>query len=125
MKPTEIKKLQRRSHNLMVRRIAPNTLVVTSRSNAYAHHVVTIETEPGGTIRARCTCPWAQNGGYGCSHVMASLNYLADKQRRAISFWSDLEEAKRQRHRILRLVGSGPDGDIFITSRPLQGDTAS
>jgi hypothetical protein len=49
---------------------------------------------------------------------MAALTYLADKQRRAISFWSDLEEAKRQRHRILRLAGGGPDGEIFITSRP-------
>ena len=94
MKPTEIKKLQRRSHNLMVRRITPNTLVVTSRSNLNAHHIVTIETEKGGTIHARCTCPWAQNGGYGCSHVMAALAYLAEKQRRAISFWADLEEAK-------------------------------
>ena len=118
MKPTEIKKLQQRSRNLMVRRIAPNTLVVTSRSSINAHHIVTIETGSGGVIHARCTCPWAQNGGYGCSHVMAALNYLAEKQRRAISFWGDLEEAKRQRHRILRLVGGSGDGDIFITSRP-------
>jgi hypothetical protein len=118
MKPTEIKKLQRRSRDLRVRRVAPNILVVTSQSNPYAHHIVTIEAEKNGIIHARCTCPWAQNGGYGCPHVMAALNYLADKQRRAISFWADLEEAKRQRHRILRLAGSGPDGDIFITSRP-------
>lgn len=122
MKPTEIKKLQRRSRNLRVRRVAPNTLVVTSKTNPYAHHIVTLETEGDGTIRARCTCPWAQNGGYGCSHVMAALNFLATRQQRAISFWSDLEEAKKQRHRILRLAGYGPDGDIFITSRP--ADTA-
>jgi len=118
MKPTEIKKLQRRSHDLMVRRITPNTLIVTSRSNMNAHHIVTIETGKDSVIHARCTCPWAQNGGYGCSHVMAALTYLADKQRRAISFWGDLEEAKRQRHRILRLTGGGPDGEIYITSRP-------
>ncbi len=119
MKPIEIKKLQRRSRNLHVRRVAKNTLVVTSRSNPYLQHIVTLETDPTtGTIHARCTCPWAQNGGYGCSHVMASLNYLATKQRRAISFWGSAEEARRQRHRILRLAGSGPDGDIFITSRP-------
>ncbi len=118
MKPTEIKKLQQRSRNLRVRRVAPNTLIVTSRSNPYAHHIVTIEVDQGGMIRARCTCPWAQNGGYGCSHVMASLNYLAEKQRRAISFWGNLNEAKKQRHRILTLAGSDPDGNIYITSRP-------
>ena len=119
-KPTEIKRLQQRSRNLRVRRVAPNTLVVTSRSNPYAHHIVTLETDKDGTIHARCTCPWAQNGGYGCSHVMAALNYLATRQRRTISFWSDLEEAKKQRHRILRLAGYGPDGDIYITSRPAE-----
>ena len=118
MKPTEIKKLQHRSRNLRVRRAAPNTLVVTSRSNPYLQHIVTVETDNGGTIHARCTCPWAQNGGYGCSHVMAGLVYLATRQKRAISFWSDLEEAQKQRHRILKLAGSGPDGDIYITSRP-------
>lgn len=118
MKPTEIKKLQQRSRNLRVKRIAPNTLVVFSRSNPYSQHIVTIESDKGGTIHARCTCPWAQNGGYGCSHVMAALNFLAQKQQRAISFWSDLQEAQKQRHRILRLAGSGPDGDIYITSRP-------
>jgi hypothetical protein len=118
MKPTEIKKLQQRSRNLRVRRVAPKTLVVTSKSNPYAHHIVTFETETGGIIHARCTCPWAQNGGYGCSHVMAALVYLATRQRRAISFWADLEEAKKQRHRILKLAGAGGDGDIYITSRP-------
>ncbi len=118
MKPTEIKKLQQRSRNLRVRRVAPNTLIVTSKSNPYAQHIVTVESDRGGTIHARCTCPWAQNGGYGCSHVMAALVYLADKQERAISFWADLNEAKKQRHRILRLAGVGPDGDIYITSRP-------
>ncbi len=118
MKPTEIKKLQQRSRHLRVRRVAPNTLVVTSRSNPHAHHIVTLETENGATIHARCTCPWAQNGGYGCSHVMAALIYLATKQQRAISFWAHLEEAKKQRHRILKLAGVGPDGDIYITSRP-------
>jgi hypothetical protein len=120
MKPTEIKKLQQRSRHLHVRRVTPNTLIVTSKSSPYAQHIVTVETEQGQTIRARCTCPWAQNGGYGCSHVMAALVYLATKQRRAISFWTDLEEAKRQRHRILRLAGAGGDGDIYITSRPAQ-----
>ncbi len=118
MKPKEIKKLQSRSRKMRVRLVAPNTLVVTSTSNPYAHHIVTIEMLPEGTIMARCTCPWAQNGGYGCSHVMAALNYLAQRQKRVISFWETEDEAQRQKHRVLRLTGLGRDGDIFITSRP-------
>lgn len=118
MKPREIKKLQARSRNLRARVVAPNTLIVTSRSNPYAHHIVTLETEPDGIIHARCTCPWAINGGYGCSHVMAALNHVAAKQKRAVSYWLDLDAAKRQRHRILRLAGARQEGDIYITSRP-------
>ncbi len=118
MKPTKIKKLQARSKNLRARIVAPNTLVVTSRSNPYAHHIVTLETEPDGSIHARCTCPWAQNGGYGCSHVMAALNHVAAKQQRVLSFWLDIDEAKRQRHRILRLAGANRDGAIYMTTRP-------
>lgn len=119
MKPVEIKKLQARSRNLGVRRAAPNTLVVYSRSNPNSQHIVTLESEKGGVIHARCTCPWAQNGGYGCSHVMAALNHVATRQKRAISFWSDLAEAQKQRHRILRLTGGmNTDGEIYITSRP-------
>ncbi|MDX2160220.1 MAG: SWIM zinc finger family protein [bacterium] len=118
MKPVEIKKLQARSRKLQVRLVAPNTLVVTSRSNPYAHHIVTIESEPGGVLRGRCTCPWAQNGGLGCSHMMAALNFLASRQKRVISFWEREEDAQRQRHRVLRLVGARREDDIFITSRP-------
>lgn len=118
MKPKEIKQLQSRSRKLNVRFVAPNTMVVTSRSNPYAHHIVTIEPQPDNGIVARCTCAWAQNGGYGCSHVMASLMFLASKQKRVISFWDNVNDAQRQKHRILRLVGDQWAGDIFITSRP-------
>ena len=120
MHPREIKKLQSRSRNLRVKQIAPNTLVVTSRSNPYANHIVSIETDGEGTIHARCTCPWAQNGGFGCSHVLAALSYLAQRQKRAVSFWLDLADAQRQRHRILRLAGTSGDGAIYITTRPLK-----
>lgn len=120
MHPREIKKLQARSRNLRVKQIAPHTLVVTSRSNPYANHIVTIDTAEQGTIQARCTCPWAQNGGYGCSHVLAALSYLAARQKRALSFWLDLKDAQRQRHRILRLTGTDTDGAIYITTRPLK-----
>ena len=118
MKPKEIKRLQRQARFLHVRPLGPDILLVESQSSPHAHHIVTIHREADDTLRARCSCPWAQNGGYGCSHVMAALVYLADKQERAISFWADLNEAKKQRHRILRLAGVGPDGDIYITSRP-------
>ncbi len=117
MKPTEIKKLQARSRRMTVRLVAPNTFVVTSRSNPYAHHIVTVESKAGGVISARCTCPWAQNGGLGCSHVMASLNYLAARKNRVISFWHNEAEARRQKNRILKLAGFGRDEELFITSR--------
>ena len=120
MKPREIKKLQARSRNLRVKMLARDTFVVTSRTNPYAHHIVTIQSSPDGTIHARCTCPWAQNGGYGCSHVLGALNYLAARQKRALSFWLDMREAQRQKHRILRLAGTSSDGDIYITSRPVR-----
>ncbi len=120
MHPREIKKLQARSRNLRVKQIAPHTLVVTSRSNPYANHIVSIETDDAGTIHARCTCPWAQNGGFGCSHVLAALSFLAARQKRALSFWLELSDAQRQRHRILRLNGTTADGAIYITSRPLK-----
>ncbi len=118
MKPKEIKRLQARSRMLRAKTIAPNTVLVTSRSNPFAHHIVTIEIDDEGTLHARCTCPWAQNRGIGCSHVMAALSHLAAQKRRAISFWLSLDEAKRQRHRILRLRGEGAAGDLYITSRP-------
>ena len=118
MKPREIKKLQARSRRMTVRLVAPNTFVVTSRSNPYAHHIVTIENQPGGVINARCTCPWAQNGGLGCSHVMAALNYLAARKNRVISFWESEAEARRQKNRILRLAGFQRGDELYITSRP-------
>jgi uncharacterized Zn finger protein len=119
MRPREIKKLQARSRHLIARVVAPNTLVVASRSNPNSQHIVTLDYRPNGTIYARCTCPWAQNGGFGCSHVMAALNHLAAKQQRSISFWPEREMAERQKHRMLRLKGAEEqDRAIYITTRP-------
>ena len=117
MKPTEIKKLQARARKLRARMITRDTYVVESRSNPYAHHIVTIHGDGEGNIFTRCTCPWSQNGGYGCSHVMAALTEMAAQKRRAISFWGSLDEAKRQHQRILRLAGSRDEDAIYITSR--------
>ncbi len=120
MKPKEIKRLQRQAHRMRVRIIGPDTLVVESRSNTHAHHIVTIEKDGNGSVRARCTCPWAQNGGYGCSHVMAALAYLARRKHRAISFWPSRDDAARQKQRILHLLGdrSPEDTGLWITTRP-------
>lgn len=122
MKPKAIKKLQAEAKHLTVQEVAPHTLLVQSRRNPNAHHIVTVELENDGSIRARCTCPWAHNGGYGCSHVLAALSYLAKNKNRAISFWLSKDDANRQKHRVLRLAGNrdGSDDDgLWLTTRPL------
>lgn len=123
MKPTDIKRLQKRSRDMRVTRVAPNTLVVYSQSNPQLQHIVTVEWDKRVGIRARCTCPWAQHGGAACSHVLAALNHIAEQQHRVISFWLDPEDARRQKHRVLTLRAG--DGDVYITSRPLRDEAAS
>ncbi len=120
MKPKEIKRLQRQARRMRVRVIGPDTLLVESRSHSHAHYIVTIEKDGADSVRGRCTCPWAQNGGYGCSHVMAALSYLAARKRRAISFWPSRDDAARQKQRILHLLGdTAPDDTgLWITTRP-------
>lgn len=120
MQPKDIKRLQARSRKLQARLIAPNTLVVTSHSTPSLNHIVTIELQRNGTLRARCTCPWAQNGGYGCSHVMAALAHLASTKNRKVSFWLSESDAKRQRQHMLRLVGASKSDGLWITTRPLE-----
>jgi hypothetical protein len=122
MKPKEIKRLQTQAKHMQVRQIASGTLIVESKSNPHAHHIVTVERDQEGSIRARCTCPWAQNGGYGCSHVLAALEYLAEKKQRTVSFWLDKKDAERQKQRILHLAGDhrADDSGIWITTRTLQ-----
>lgn len=124
MQPKDIKRLQSSARRMRARVIAPDTLIVESRSNPNAHHIVTIETQTDGSLRGRCTCPWAQNGGYGCSHVLAALQHLADTRKRALSFWLNKQDAERQRHRILHLAGDYRDQDngIWITTRPVHDE---
>lgn len=120
MKPKAIKDLQARSRKLRARVIAPDTLVVESYSNPQLNHVVTVEMDNEGTLHARCTCPWAQNGGFACSHVLAALRHLAETKDRRISFWLNREDAERQKQRVLRLApnGSGDEDDsVWITTR--------
>jgi uncharacterized Zn finger protein len=100
-----------------VRRIAPNTFVVASRSNQTAQYIVTVRRLDDGSINARCTCDWARNGGIACTHVLAALSRIAEKKKRDISFWVDYENARRQHNRILRLADDR--STVYITSRPL------
>lgn len=119
MKPKHIKQLQRQSRKLQARRVDKHTLAVESTSNPQASHIVTVRFEPNGMIHARCTCPWAQNRGIACSHVMAALEYLAERKRRTLSFWETEKEARRQKQRVFFLTSDSltPDDGVWITSR--------
>lgn len=119
MKPKDIKSLQAQSRNLNAEIVGPNSLVVTSRTNPNLNHVVTIKLGRNGELNARCTCTWAQHGGYGCTHVMAALAHLASNKNRKISFWLSQDDAKRQRHHMLRLAAGRGGDNIWITTRPL------
>jgi hypothetical protein len=122
MKPKNLKQLQSQSRSLEARRVDKHTLVVQSKANPQANHVVTVEFGPEeDTIRARCTCEWALKRGIGCSHVMAALEYLASMKERTLSFWSTEEEAKKQKHRVFYLSNDERDQQqdrgVWITSR--------
>jgi hypothetical protein len=121
MKPKNIKNLQGRARKLRTSIIDSHTVVVESTTTSTASHVVTIHYDSEGTIHTRCTCPWAMNGGIACSHVIAALEALAGKRGRALSFWTDPEEARRQKRRLFYLSGSRradrENSGIWITSR--------
>lgn len=120
MKPRNIKHLQVRARDLNATIVNRNTVIVESTTTPTASHVVTVEHDDEGTIHARCTCPWAINGGIACSHVLAALDALASRKGRALSFWTDKQSARRQKHRILFLSGGRRQSDgVWITSRPL------
>jgi uncharacterized Zn finger protein len=122
MKPKHIKILQEKARDLHATVLNKNTIVVESTSNQLANHIVTIEYDSEGTIHARCTCPWAINGGIACSHVIAALEALASKRGRRLSFWTDHTQAQRQKKRLFYLQGArarrAEDDGIWITSRP-------
>jgi len=118
MKPKNIKRLQLQSKKLHARRVDKGTLAVESVSNPFASHIVTIQFEADGKVRARCTCPWAINRGVACTHIMAALEYLAVRKGRTLSFWATEAEARRQRRRLFYLTGHEDDAEgVWITSR--------
>ncbi len=62
-----------------------------------------------------CVCSWAEYNDTRmrpCSHVLAVEEWLEGVGNRALSFWSEEEDAKRQ-HRKTRWVGVG----LLATSR--------
>jgi hypothetical protein len=118
MKPRNLKELQERSKDLRAYVLNAHLVVVQSNSNPMANHVVTVEYREDGSIKARCTCPWAINGGVACSHVLAALEHLAALRGRSLSFWEDPQQARRQKKRLFHLEGRQRDEAVWITSRP-------
>jgi uncharacterized Zn finger protein len=119
MKPKNIKILQRRGKDLQAHVLNAHTIIVSSTTGSTANHVVTVEYEPDGVIRARCTCAWAINGGVACSHVIAAMEELAAIKGRALSFWDERSDAERQKRRLFYLTGGRRhEGQgVWITSR--------
>jgi hypothetical protein len=117
VKPKNIKRLQAQGKELHANVVNRHTLVVESTSSPLANHIVTVEYGADGTIYARCTCPWALNGGVACSHVIAALERLANTRGRTLSFWTSKEQAERQKHRVFYLTGERDEEGIWITSR--------
>ena len=118
--PKNIKQLQEHSRDLQARRVDRHTYVVASASDPTANHIVTINIKDDGrTLEARCTCQWARYQGIACSHVLATLEYMASLKERTLSFWKDEDSARRQKHRLFYLSGRNDDGNegIWITSR--------
>ena len=117
MIPKHVKKLQSDSRHLKTRLVTKNTLMVESDNNPFMQYRVSVRFGKQGEVYARCTCDWARHHGMGCSHVMAALEYLASLKDRTLSFWTNEDDAKRQKQRTFKLVGGSRRNRIWITSR--------
>lgn len=117
--PKHIKELQHKSRDLVAKRVDKHTYRVESASDPHTKHQVTIHFDDDGrTIHADCTCAWASFNGVACSHVLAALEYMALMKDRTLSFWTDEESARRQKHRLFYLIGKRqPQNGVWITSR--------
>lgn len=118
MKPTNINTQSAAARQLQAHIIDRRTIAVASTTTPSANHIVTLDYDSEGTIRAHCTCPWALNGGIACSHVLAALDALAARRGRALA-WNSRAEAQRQKHRTFHLLGStsSDEDGLWITSR--------
>ena len=120
MKPKHIKQLQAEGKHLKVRRVDRNVFIVDSSSEEGHRYVVKVTIDKDDVIHTHCTCPWAEHHGIACSHAIATLEYLAEKRDRTLSFWLTEEDAKRQKHRVFFMTGEEDTNDrhgIWITSR--------
>ncbi|MEM9953908.1 MAG: SWIM zinc finger family protein [Chloroflexota bacterium] len=118
--PKNIKELQDASRDLTVHFVNRLTYRVESRSNPENPYIVRVNFDDGRTVQAICTCPWATFNGIGCAHVMATLEHLASQKDRTLSFWNDETDARRQKHRLFKLIGNQDSKDqsnVWITSR--------
>lgn len=82
---------------------------VTSATSSKGYHVATVGRG------FQCTCRWAKYHNTvlePCSHVLAIEEYLAQSEKRALSFWATKEAAQRQ-HRPTEYTGRG----LLQTSR--------
>jgi hypothetical protein len=118
-KPRQIKKIQARSRNLKILPINLNRFVVESRTSAPNNHLVEVQFNPDGEVKATCTCAWSRYNGVACAHVIAALEHLAAYKGRRLAFWLTEDDARRQKHRIfhMRSDDNNPDDGVWITSR--------
>lgn len=119
--PKNIKNLQNTSRDLTAHRINKHSYSVESQTKPNSNYVVTVVFDDNGrTVEAHCSCTWANFNGIACSHVLATLEFMASQKERTLSFWNDENEARRQKHRLFKLVGKIDDKDqsnVWITSR--------
>jgi hypothetical protein len=105
-----IKRIQRASRRLNVIPRDPSRGLYLVESASQPGQLYTVALEPG-VLAGRCNCPWAQNGGVNCKHVLAALR-MHYAQSGALSFWRTRDDARRQ-HRQL-LYGE----NLYATLRP-------
>ena len=119
MKPKHIKKLQAQSKKLTAKRVSTNLFRVESASHPDEVQTVQLRVDEGGAIVADCSCEWAQHHGVACSHVLAALEFLAERKGRTLSFWLNPEDAERQNRRTLFLAADPKNAEdgVWITSR--------
>jgi SWIM zinc finger len=118
MKPKNIKHLQAQSRDMELRRINRLTYGVKSLSDPKTEYRVRVQFRSDRDVVVNCNCPWAQHHGVACSHVMATLEYLASLKGRTLSFWLTNEEAERQKHRVFYLQSEDNRHEgVWITSR--------
>lgn len=117
MRPQHIKQLQHRSRDLRVGRVNETTFAVDSATDPDQRYIVKLVPDRKGRIHSSCTCTWGRFKGVACSHVMATLNHVAEQKGRKLSFWENEEDAKRQKNRIFELAGSNNADYVWITSR--------